>query len=836
MRERHRLRWLGQSFSLAGLLVVSALMESPALAAAVERISVSTTGEQGNADSGYPGISFSTGPCVSADGRFVAFESQASNLVPGDTNGATDVFVRDRLTGLTERASVSSAGGQSDRYCGHPAMSADGRFVAFVSSGANLVAGDTNGTGDVFVRDRLSATTERASLGANGEQGNKQSSYPAISGDGRFLAFMSEADNLVAGDTNGRVDVFVRDRLDTTTKRVSVSSAGEQGNGDSGGGFLPVAIAADGRFVAFPSDATNLVPGDANQTRDVFVHDLFTGETECVSVSSTGEHGNRCSDSWWGSLAISADGRFVAFASQATNLVPGDSGITDIFLRDRETATTQKVSVSSAGDPADRESSRPSMSADGRFIAFASTARNLVPGDTNDCSDIFVRDTTSGTTERISMSSIGEQSDWSSGGCFTSADGRFVVFYSWATNLVPGDTNGKTDVFLCDRGPLVPAPRLLINAGEPCTNSTAAVLTIDCSGWAQARFRNDPGAWGPWEVCSPARAWTLPGGDGIKRVCVQGCDPQGGESAEVCDEIILDTLPPGNLSIAIEGGTLCTDSSQVTLSLSATDAFQMRLRHSSGHWFPWWPFKSTETMVVSVPPGWPKLVSVAFKCRDSCGNESGVAEVTFALGSTFEDVTCANQLAYYVEMLLAKGITAGCSRWPSKYCPSADLSRAQMAVFLCKAAGKTPLDRPTPTFPDVPKTHWAYGYIERFCDAASWGGSAPGYACSFFPSKKFCPSASVTREQIAWILCTATGRQPTASCSGIFADVPSSNPFCRWIERLADATSWPGGVAVTSGCACPSGYAPAAKCYCPRSNVTRGQMAVFLVRAFGIPL
>jgi hypothetical protein len=216
---------------------------------------------------------------------------------------------------------------------------------------------------------------------------------------------------------------------------------------------------------------------------------------------------------------------------------------------------------------------------------------------------------------------------------------------------------------------------------------------------------------------------------------------------------------------------------------------------------------------------------------------------------TFEDVPPDHPAWLAIETIAARGITTGClpAQQPGAlplFCPYANVTRAQLAAFICRAAGKAPLDRATPTFADVPKTHWAYGYIERFCDPESWAGSAPGYACALFPSKKFCPSASVTREQIAWILCAATGRQPAASCSGTFADVPSSNPLCRWIERLADATSWPASTPVTSGCICPSTslgaspptYPPGARCYCPKSPVTRAQMAVFIVRAFGITL
>jgi hypothetical protein len=170
------------------------------------------------------------------------------------------------------------------------------------------------------------------------------------------------------------------------------------------------------------------------------------------------------------------------------------------------------------------------------------------------------------------------------------------------------------------------------------------------------------------------------------------------------------------------------------------------------------------------------------------------------------------------------------------FCPYASATKAQVAVFICKAAGKTWLDRPTPTFADVPKDSPYYGWIERLCDPASWGGTAPGTPCAIFGGKKFCPTASVSRQEIAWILCRATGKAALDRPTPTFADVPNTNPYHGWIERLADAGSWPGGIPVTNGCACPATYPQPAKCYCPKSPVTRAQLAVFLVRAFGIPL
>jgi hypothetical protein len=236
-----------------------------------------------------------------------------------------------------------------------------------------------------------------------------------------------------------------------------------------------------------------------------------------------------------------------------------------------------------------------------------------------------------------------------------------------------------------------------------------------------------------------------------------------------------------------------------------------------------------DTRPASVPEGPHTILARAW---DVCGR-SAQDDVNVTVDNcTFDDICKPSSQLPYVEALVSRGITAGCQVSPPLYCPYASITRAQMAKFLCIAAGKQPLDRATPTFADVPKTNIYYGYVERLADAASWGGSAPTGGCRIIGSTKyFCPNDPVTREQMAKFLCIAAGKSPMASCAGTFGDVTSANTFCRFIERLTDPTSWPGGQAVTSGCA--AGPPPL---YCPKSNVTRGQMAVFLVRAFGIPL
>jgi uncharacterized repeat protein (TIGR01451 family) len=351
------------------------------------RVSVSSAGEQGNAQilEGPPPFG---SIAISADGRYVAFSSFSDNLVAGDTNGVLDAFVHDRLSGNTARVSVGSSGEQGNRELSDGvAISADGRYVVFNSSADNLVAGDTNGALDAFVHDRLSGKTTRVSVSSVGAQGSNGGYSSAISADGRYVAFSSEADNLVAGDTNGETDAFVHDRVTGQTTRVSVGSAGEQGDDSS----APTAISADGRYVAFGSDAHNLVAvgRSSGSGNDAFVHDRVTGETTLVSVSSAGVPG----DYYSYPIAISADGRYVALWSAADNLVAGDAnGTNDSFVHDRVTGETTLVSVDSVGTQENGSSQNPSISADGRYVAFWSDADNLVAGDTNGNDDIFVRD------------------------------------------------------------------------------------------------------------------------------------------------------------------------------------------------------------------------------------------------------------------------------------------------------------------------------------------------------------------------------------------------------------------------------------------------------------
>jgi hypothetical protein len=563
----------------------------------------------------HDGINGATNPSISDDGRYLAFASDVSNLVAGDTNHVTDIFVRDRLLGSTVRIDVSSGGAQSAGPAFEPAISGNGRYVAFRSAAADLVANDTNHLSDIFVHDLVSGTTERVSVASDGTQANGGSfEAAALNADGRFVIFSSGATNfvpndnnnnadvfvhdrntgstqdlsvtpaglpgdlggdnasissdganvaftsasndLVAGDTNGSADVFVRNLQTNATQRVSLTSSSSE---ITGGDSLDASISGDGNRIVFGSISSNVVPNDTNGVEDVFVRDLQSGTTLRADVTNTGveanaraflprvangagpigfvsaadnldpeDHDNnadlflRTAD---GSVRVGSrktttipnapqsqpvldtSGGVLGFVTDATNLVsvtnaPGsvmvrdlptklnelvsvqdngfsaplsgfdpalsaDGGLVafttldsvdlsdsnfsyDVYVRDRSAGTSDLVSVATNGTQGNDSSHMASMSDDGRYVSFLSTATNLVPGDTNGVEDVFVRDRVAGTTTRVDLSTMGAQADASVLGAHISSDGSTLVFWTAADNLVAGDTNSAVDVFVRD--------------------------------------------------------------------------------------------------------------------------------------------------------------------------------------------------------------------------------------------------------------------------------------------------------------------------------------------------------------------------------------------------
>jgi hypothetical protein len=476
----------------ARALAISFALLSAANSGAAEPTTRLVSVNNAGTGSGIGGDSVS--PKFSSNGRFIVFYSFASDLVANDTNGTSDVFVRDLKTGTTTLVSINKDGTDSGNgtFSYNGTLNANGRFVAFISNSSDLVANDTNGTYDVFVRDLKTGTTALASINSEGtDSGNDLStsslnSPPAMSADGRFVAFESYASDLVANDTNNTIDVFVRDLKTGTTALVSVNYSGTASS--RAGSTYPV-ISADGRFVAFQSNSVDLVTNDTgNISGDVFIRDLKAGTTSLVSVNKTGTaSGNDGAKS----PSISANGRFVAFTSNASDLVENDNNIFyDVFVRDLKTGTTTLASINragTAGGNSGASENAPVLSPNGRFVAFTSYSSNLVANvDDNNAEDVFVRDLKTGTTLLASVNRAGRTGN---GGLLTlslsipalNANGRFVAFTSSSSDLVANDTNGTYDVFVRDFKTGITRLASINNAGTNSGNdlSYQAVLSPD---------------------------------------------------------------------------------------------------------------------------------------------------------------------------------------------------------------------------------------------------------------------------------------------------------------------------------------------------------------------
>ncbi len=609
-------------FSLLLALLLTQIVPVLAAPGDTTRIDVDSNGVGANSSSEYSS--------VSADGRYVAFESFADNLVDGDTNGVEDIFLRDTQMNTTTRVSLASDGAQGNGESWSHALSADGRYVAFSSSSDNLVSGDTNMGFDVFVRDTMLNTTKRVSVSSSGEEGDGWSDKVSISTDGRYVAFSSWSVNLVSGYTNGLLHVFVRDTVLNTTTLASVSSSGAQGNLNSTFLFYPTdkpSVSADGRYVAFTSYASNLVNEDTNGVTDIFVHDTETKTTKRVSVDSSGaqaESGTAGVGFSLGSYnpSISADGRYVAFESYAYNLVSGDTNENmDIFVRDTIANTTTRISVDSSGVEGNG-GRNPYISADGHYVAFEYGPANLAGGDPG----IFLRDMIANTTIRIPIDS---------GSIFSSisADGRFVTFGA----LINGDPNGWGGIFLHEMAqPSVFADvptsywasqyiERLYNAGITGGCSTSPLMycpesTVTRAQMAIFILRGMHGS-----------AYTPPAATGSVFTDV----PLGSFAADWIEQLAFEGVTAG-----CGGGNYCPEA---TITRAQMAIFLLRGEHGNAY----------------TPPA--------------------------ATGTVFGDIPLGSFADAWIEQLAAEGITSGCGG--GNYCPDANVTRAEMAVFLVRAFG-----------------------------------------------------------------------------------------------------------------------------------------------------
>lgn len=397
----------------------------------------------------------SSQPSLSGDARRVAFASQATNLVAADANGkVSDVFVYDQATSAVELVSAGPNGEAADGRSQQPVLDHDGSHVAFTSYAKNLVPGDRNDAADVFVLVPGTGLV-RASVSDEGDEADGPSYEPDISADGRYVAFTSNADNLVEGDANGEADVFVRDLLTGVTVLVSASHRDRQTDRSADGESSAPAISPDGGHVSFSSDAPDVVEGDGNHRQDVFLRDVTAGRTQMVSLARGGRTGqNRAMAGGFAAVSdVSRDGKFVAFESDATNLAGRDRNRrTDVFVRDTAQQSTRRVSVSTTNEEASGASVLPRITPDGRYVAFSSRADDLVAKNTVGL-DVFVRDVTGGGTVLVDVTSQGrprsqELAPIAPGRPSLSDDAATAAFASSASNLAGGDTNRLADVFL----------------------------------------------------------------------------------------------------------------------------------------------------------------------------------------------------------------------------------------------------------------------------------------------------------------------------------------------------------------------------------------------------
>jgi Tol biopolymer transport system component len=634
MKWLHPWRCRPLGAAVLGLIVPALVDAQPA----TTRVSVGSGGIQAN----HPSVS----PAISADGRWVAFSSSANNLVPNDTNDTEDVFLHDRQTGTTNRVSVGPGGAQGNGPSSTPSISANGRWVAFQSLANNLVPGDTNDWLDVFVHDRDTGVTSRVSVGPGGAQGNLESRSAAISADGRWVAFASASSTLVVDDTNDVSDVFLHDRQTATTIRVSQGPGGAQGNQSSD---WP-AISAGGLSIAFTSLASNLVADDTNGWMDTFVHDRTTGTTTRVSVGTGGIQGNDASYFW---PAISGDGRRVAYQSAASNLVAGDTnGQHDVFVHDRPSGTTTRVSIGPGGLEGNQWSEFPAISADGRWVVFDS-ASTLVTGDANGVEDVFLHDLQTGTLRRVSVDPMSVEGNGRSFFQSISADGRWVAFASWASNLVAGDTNDYRDIFARDLVQNSPLPPTGLVVDAVVGNVVTLRWTNPSFGPAPAEFVIEGGT-SPGEVlaalptgsAAPTFTFSAPAGSFYLRVHALNGAFRSAASNEVRIHVNVPVAPsaPANVLGLVNGATLTLawrntyeGGTPSSIVLDVTGAITMTVSLGLG-----------ETVTVGgVPPG---TYTLRLRAQNTAGSSppSNAVTLTFPGPCSGPPATPAGMVAYHV--------------------------------------------------------------------------------------------------------------------------------------------------------------------------------------------
>ncbi len=817
--------------------VVAATVVAPIGGASASEVIETVLVSRGTGD-GSPSNGRDTDPAISADGNTIAYKSGSTNLVPYDYNGAEDIFVRDRITGITSLVSVHTDGSPSNDDSRAPAISADGNTIAYYSLATNLVADDTNDRLDVFAYDRSTGVTRRVSVASDGSEGNDHSTAPSVSGDGSIIVFESAATNLVAGDTNNRSDIFAHDLATGTTTRVSVASDGSQIDLHS----TNPAVSADGRVVTY-------------QSGDVFVYDRNTGIRTRTSIATDGGPAN---EGAWNPV-ISGDGSTIAYSSMSTNLVPGDTNNdSDIFVYSRIDGTTTRISVGFDGAEANDDSLSPAISSDGKTIAYSSDATNLVSGAVGPYIDIFVTEIGNSPDASGFTATIAEDTPVGTElGTVTASDpdddpvsyeitagndaGVFAIGSSGTVTLAGALDYETTSHY-----------ELTVTVSDGGLSDTATV-TIDVtdvnerpniSGLTTTVAEDAP----PGTVLGSVAA-SDPEDDGLTFAISNGNDNglfavDGGGVVTVEGALDFETTSSYDLDVEVSDGELA-DTATVTVAVTDVNEAPVAIGFATS--VPEDTASGTElgTVTASDPDDDPLSFTI------TAGNDAGlfsingtgvvglvaaidyqtaaehVLEVTVSDGELsatatvtinvtadgvgrFTD-TVGSIFAVDIEWLAISGITQGCNPPVNdEFCPDDFVTRGQMAAFLVRAL-------------DLPATGDDYfgdddGTIfEDAINRLAASGITKG--CNPPTNDTFCPNGNVTRGQMAAFLVRALGYDDDGG-GDLFTDDDGSI-FEDSIDRLAAA-------GITRGCDPPANTA-----YCPNSNVTRGQMAAFLHRAFG---
>lgn len=494
---------------------------------------------------------------ISDNGRFIAFESQATNLATssGDIYSYR-VLVRDTKTGEIKNESISPTG-EYFSECSSPSLSGDGRYLLFQSSNA------------LYLRDREMGTTELVSKSSTNQLPNDSITRGSISKNGRYIVYNSKASNLVAGDNNFSWDTFVFDNATKQTKIVSVSSTGVIGNSNTN--FDSPAISDTG-IVVFHSLASNLVPKDTNGLLDTFVHDINTGITKRINLSPNGEQADNSS---YNSTGISRDGKYIAFCSRATNLVEGDTNnVVDLFVYNAQENSIKRITVSKTGEQANKHSFKPVFSADGAFITYSSFASNLVEDDDNGVFDVFLYNQITGETELISRNNDGQIGNGMSDVSSISADARYIIFRSDATNMAENDNNGVPDIYVVDRGDsIAPNTEIKINgSGVKEWYKTDVEISLtpsdntDGAGVAETVYSYDDETW--YNYSEPFIITR----EGVTELKFKSRDNSDNWEVAKSKTIRIDKNPPVIHFTAPEEGNEVIAGPTVTVNWTATDA------------------------------------------------------------------------------------------------------------------------------------------------------------------------------------------------------------------------------------------------------------------------